>query len=184
MKIKYQELGVCGLSCRLCPRYNTDAKSRCPGCKSKWRMAAGCPFITCAVKKKGIEFCWECVENKTCEKWKKHRAAGAKADSFKCYQKLNEDIVYIQEKGVPEFEKKQKIREKLLKKMLRDFDEGRSKSYYCIAVTVFAPEEIRSVLATADKAQGRMEIKEKSKMLHALLDKAAANKNYCLKLRK
>jgi len=33
-------------------------------------MAAGCPFITCAVKKKGIEFCWDCEENKTCEKWK------------------------------------------------------------------------------------------------------------------
>jgi hypothetical protein len=26
-------------------------------------MAVGCPFITCAVKKKGIEFCWDCEEN-------------------------------------------------------------------------------------------------------------------------
>ncbi|WP_241422576.1 hypothetical protein [Candidatus Contubernalis alkaliaceticus] len=56
MKIKYPAIGICGLSCRLCPRYNTEAKSRCLGCKSEDRMAVGCPFITCAVKKKGVEF--------------------------------------------------------------------------------------------------------------------------------
>lgn len=62
-QIKYPEIGICGLSCRLCPMYNTKAKSKCVGCKSKNRMAVGCPFITCAVKKKGIEFCWDCEEN-------------------------------------------------------------------------------------------------------------------------
>ncbi|TEB08592.1 hypothetical protein Psch_02157 [Pelotomaculum schinkii] len=52
MKIKHPEIGVCGLSCRLCPRYHTDTKSKCHGCKSQARIAVGCPFITCAVKKK------------------------------------------------------------------------------------------------------------------------------------
>jgi hypothetical protein len=100
MQIIYPEIGVCGLSCRLCPMYNTEAESRCLGCKSPNRIAVGCPFITCAVKKKGIEFCWDCEENKICEKWKKHREAGKKSDSFKCYQKLEEDIRFIQKNGI------------------------------------------------------------------------------------
>ena len=147
-------------------------------------MAVGCPFITCAVKKKGIEFCWDCEENKTCEKWKKHREAGKKSDSFKCYQKLEEDISFIQKNGIREFEKTQKNREQLLKEMLKDFNEGRSKSYYCIAATVLDIEELKEVLTQVKKKTDGLDIKEKSKVLHTILDDIAQTKNYCLKLRK
>jgi hypothetical protein len=184
MQIKYTSIGVCGLSCKLCPMYNTEAESKCLGCKSTARMAVGCPFITCAVKKKGIEFCWDCEENKTCEKWKKHREAGRKSDSFKCYQKLEEDISFIQKKGIREFEKTQKNRENLLKVMLKDYNEGRSKSYYCIAATVLEIEELKEVLTQVKKKTNGLDIKEKSKVLHTILDDIAQTKNYCLKLRK
>ncbi len=152
MKIKYLEIGVCGLSCRLCPRYQSEGKSRCFGCKTKSRMIAGCPFITCALKKKGIEFCWYCKESKTCEKWMKHREAGEKVDSFKCYQKLEDDVAFIQKNGVTKFEKQQKVRERLLKEMLQEYNEGRSKSYYCIASTVLEIEELKGALVKAKKS--------------------------------
>jgi hypothetical protein len=184
MQIKYPDLGVCGLSCRLCPMYNTEAESRCLGCKSATRMSVGCPFITCAVKKKGIEFCWDCEENRACEKWKKHREAGKKGDSFKCYQKLEEDISFIQKNGIREFEKTQKNRELLLKVMLKDYNEGRSKSYYCIAATVFELEELKEALTQVKKGTNGLDIKEKSKVLHTTLDDIARTKNYFLKLRK
>jgi len=184
MKIKYPETGICGLSCRLCPNYHTDAKSRCPGCKSDYRMSAGCPFITCAVKNKGIEFCWDCEENKTCVKWKKHREAGKKHDSFKCYQALENDIAFIQKHGVKKFIKGQKVKEKLLKAMLKDFNDGRSKSYYCIAATVMKTEELRQIIIKAKKAAAGINIKERAKVLHKILDETAAKKKYFLKLRK
>ncbi|MDD5530107.1 MAG: DUF3795 domain-containing protein [bacterium] len=184
MKIKYPEIGICGLSCRLCPSYHMDTKSRCFGCKSKDRMAVGCPFITCAIKKKEIEFCWDCQESKICEKWEKHREAGKKFDSFKCYQKLEDDIAFIQKNKVPEFEKLQKIREQLLREMLQEFNEGRSKSYYCIASTVLEIEELKKALTIAKKNSKGLEIKEKSKSLHSILDNIAIQKKYCLKLRK
>jgi len=184
MKIKYPDIGICGLSCRLCPMYNTEAASKCLGCKSTTRMAVGCPFITCAVKKKGIEFCWDCEENKTCEKWKKHREAGKKSDSFKCYQKLEEDIRFIQKNGIREFEKTQKNREDLLKVMLKDYNEGRSKSYYCIAATVLDIEELKEVITIAKNRTTGLNIKEKSKVLHSILDDLAGKKRYWLKLRK
>lgn len=184
MKIKYPEIGICGLSCRLCPRYHVDTENRCRGCKSDGRMAVGCPFITCAVKKKGIEFCWECEESETCEKWRKHREAGREVDSFKCYQKLEDDIATIQDKGVAEFENSQKVRERYLREMLQEFDEGRSKSYYCIAATVLEVEELKEALVAAKQRSRGLTTKERSRVLHSLLDEIAAQKHYCLKLRK
>ncbi len=184
MQIKYPEIGICGLSCRLCPRYHTEAKSKCEGCKSEFRMGAGCPFITCAVKKKGIEFCSDCEENQICEKWKKHREFGKLHDTFKCYQKLEDNISFIWKHGASEFEKVQKIREKLLKEMLQDFNEGRSKNYYCIAVTIFEVEELKEALTKAKKDSIGLEIKDKSKIFHSILDEIVKRKNYCLKLRK
>lgn len=149
MDIKYPEMGICGLSCQLCPMYHTDAKSRCEGCKSKSRITLGCSFITCAMKNKEVEFCWECYESLNCEKWRKHREAGVKYDSFKCYQKLEEDIIFIQENGFGEYKRLQDIREEILNYMLDNFNEGRSKSYYCVAVTVMKIEEINEALVKA-----------------------------------
>jgi hypothetical protein len=170
MHINDPEIGICGLSCRLCPMYNTEAKSRCSGCKSPDRMAVGCLFITCAVKKKGIEFCWECEESNTCEKWKKHRETGKRHDSFKCYQTLEADISFISKSGIYEFEEMQKQRKHFLKEMLKNFNEDRSKSYFCIAATILELEDIQEALIQAKKESDGLDIKKKSKILHSILD--------------
>ncbi len=99
-------------------------------------MRVGCLFITCAVKKKGIQFCWQCFENETCKKWHNHIEFSKDHDTFVCYQKLEDNLSYIQENNVPTFEVMQKIREALLVDMLENFNEGRSKSYYCICATM------------------------------------------------
>jgi len=147
-------------------------------------MAAGCPFITCAVKRKGLEFCWDCTENASCEKWKKHRDAGKKYDSFTCYQTLEDNITVIQKNGLGEFERLQKRREELLKEMLEEFNEGRSKTYYCIAATVVDIEELEAALKQARAAAGNLDLKGKSKLLHGILDGVAEKRQYLLKLRK
>jgi hypothetical protein len=184
MNIKYPEIAICGLSCRLCPHYHTEGSSRCGGCKTESRTCAGCPFITCALKKKGVEFCWDCDENESCGKWKKHREAGKRADSFKCYQKLEDDIAFVHKNGVDAFETLQKKRECLLREMLGEFNEGRSKSYYCIAATVMETGELETVLSEARKKSDGLDMKEKARVLHSLLDEIARQRNYLLKLRK
>jgi hypothetical protein len=184
MDIQHPEVGVCGLSCRLCPMYNTQTESKCAGCKSANRIAVGCPFITCAVKKKGIEFCWECSENCKCDRWTKHRKAGKLHDSFKCYQKLEDDISFVQKHGVVAFEEQQRIREHILRDMLNEFNDGRSKSYYCIAATVLKVDELHDILAKARKQSKGMTQKEKAKVMHSILELVSNDKDYLLKLRK
>jgi hypothetical protein len=184
MTIKFHELGVCGLSCRLCPRYHTDAESRCGGCKSEQRIAVGCPFITCAVKRQGIEFCWDCQDSQTCEKWTNHRDFGRQHDTFKCYQKLEDNISAILQKGVESFEEQQKTREQLLKEMLAEFNEGRSKSYLCIAASVLDIEELRTALSQAKEKSAGLGVKDRSRLMHSVIDSIASGKNYYLKLRK
>ena len=114
----------------------------------------------------------------------KHRESGKKVDSFRCYQKLEDDIAFIRKNGINEFEKTQKMREFLVKKMLREFNEGRSKSYYCIAATVMETGELEEALTKATKNSDGKEIKERSRVLHSILDEIARQRNYFLKLRK
>lgn len=184
MQIKYPEIGICGLSCRLCPSYYTEGESKCGGCKSEFRMAVGCPFITCAVKKKGIEFCWQCAEKDTCEKWRGHREFSQTHDTFVCYQRLEDNIAFIEHNGVRAFAKAQRIREQLVREMLQDFNEGRSKRYYCIAATVLGIRELKAALTQAKSKSVGLDIKAKSKTLHAILDEIAEKNHYCLSLRK
>jgi len=125
-------------------------------------MAAGCPFITCAIKKKGVEFCWDCDEHETCEKWKKSREFGTQHDSFKSRQSLEHDINTMIYHGVDQFIHDQYIRELLLKQMLEQFNDGRYKSYYCIAATVMRKNEIEQVLSEAKQKSAGFDIKAKA----------------------
>jgi hypothetical protein len=184
LDLHYVEVGVCGLSCRLCPMHHTAAESRCAGCKSPARIAIGCPFITCAVKKRGIEFCWQCPEAEICKKWIQHRQTGQTWDSFKCYQKLEDDIAFIQKHGIEEFENQQIIRENLLKELLADFNDGRSKTYYSIAATVMEINELQENIKQAKSQSKKADIKQKVKLMHSLMDSTAKRKGYVLKLRK
>ena len=147
-------------------------------------MGVGCPFITCAIKKKKLEFCWECAGSGTCTNWQRHRESGRVKDSFVCYQKLEDNIAFIQRHGVGAFENMQKAREQLLSEMLKSFNEGRSKRFYSIAATVLEIEQLEAALNKAKKDSTGLDIKGRSKVLHNILNKIATKNKYFLSLRK
>ena len=177
-------MGICGLSCLLCPRHNTESESRCYGCKTESRMSAGCPFITCAIKKKKIEFCWQCDESEKCGKWEGHREFGKKHDTFKSYGKLESDIAFAHKHGIQEHVKQQQARAELLTIMLAEYNEGRSKSYYCIAATLLDISDLLKSLTEAKKTSEGLCIKDKAKCLHSIIDKKAKGQKISLSLRK
>jgi hypothetical protein len=181
---EYLDIGICGLSCKLCPAFHRQTKSKCYGCKSESRIKVGCTFIRCAIKKKDVEFCWLCEESKTCEKWKKHKNFSREHDSFVCYQKLEDNVAFIETYGIKRFEQQQNIREKLLKEMLKEFNDGRSKSYFCTAATIMEVDELHTAINKAKDNSKGLDVKSKSKILHTIIDQIAEKKNYCLNLRK
>jgi len=68
--------------------------------------------------------------------------------------------------------------------MLHNYNEGRSKSYYCLAATVLQIDELKASLTQAKKDSNNLDIKDKSKVLHSIIDEIANRKKYLLKLRK
>jgi len=184
MEVRYPEIGICGLSCRLCPHYYTVGESRCTGCKGEARMAVGCPFITCAVKRKGIEFCWECEDGDSCERWAEHRRHGRERDSFVCYAALEDNIAMVDRVGIEAFADEQRLREDLLREMLSEFNEGRSKTYYSIAVTVLDIAELRLAIESSRQKAGAADVRGRSKLLHAQLDAVASAHGHRLALRR
>ncbi len=184
MEFNYVATGVCGLSCRLCPRYHTDGSSRCGGCKSPFRMGAGCPFVTCAVKKKGIELCTDCAEGETCERWKAHRDFSKTRDTFVCYQKLQDNVMFIKSHGIRAFEEDAEKRCKLLEVMLAGYDDGRSKGFFCVAATVMEIGELEQALAEAERLRQVCWKREGKSYAPRAGRSAAKAKHYYIALRK
>jgi len=136
------------------------------------------------VKRRGIEFCWDCGDAGSCGRWAKHRAAGRERDSFTCYASLEANISKVARDGLESFIEEQALRGSLLDEMLDRFDEGRSKSYYCIAATVLDPAELRAAIDTASETFGSCDERERAKALHELLDEAACRRSLRLALRR
>ena len=55
---------LCGLNCCLCPRFNTDGISKCPGCGGKdfSNQHPTCAVATCNKKHDNVEYCFQCSE--------------------------------------------------------------------------------------------------------------------------
>jgi hypothetical protein len=186
---KYPTLGCCGLDCGLCPRYYTVGASRCPGCCGPdfFNKHPSCSYITCCVKKKGLEVCAQCDEF-PCSKFASWLDKTMIEDSFLTHQKIEPNLYFIREQGLEKFLKQQKKRIALLERMLKDFDDGRSKSFYCIAATLLPVVEMESLLGEAGRKLKADKIKDgdtvtKTIILRQLLNDFAAKGGVELKLR-
>jgi hypothetical protein len=186
---KYPTVGCCGLDCGLCPRYYTAGPSRCPGCAGPgfFDKHPSCGHITCCVKKKGLEVCAQCDEF-PCSKVASWLDKLTIEDSFLTHQKMKSNLYFIKEQGLERFLEQQRKRIKLLERMLKDFDDGRSKSFYCIAATLLPVTELGALLGEAerkikaDKVKDE-DVKTRAKILRGLLNGFAAKGGVELKLR-
>ena len=187
---QYPTIGCCGLDCGLCPRYYTVGSSRCPGCFGPdfSNKHPSCSFITCCVKKEGLEVCAECNEF-PCSKFEGLTKDDEVYDSFLTYRKVMSNLDFIGEHGVEKFIESQKKRIELLETMLKRFDDGRSKSFYCIATTLLPIRDLEKSLKDSEQKIkedkiGIDDIKTKSKILKGFLNEVADRDIIELKLRR
>lgn len=136
---KYPTIGYCGIDCGLCPRYYTDGKSRCPGCGGKdfFEKHPSCSIITCCGKNKRLETCADCGDF-PCGKMKNWDSA----DSFVSHKNSLENLRYIRGNGLPSFIRQQGVRIELLERMIKKYDDGRSKSFFCLACALLPLKDI------------------------------------------
>lgn len=160
-------IGVCGLSCRLCPIRYAQAERCCPGCPSGATPKTACDVITCPHRGPGVQFCWECPEGDSCEIWRKHREFPG---AFGHRQSLENNIRFIRRYGIAAFEKMIIVRERLLREMLAHYDEGQSTAYFCTAASTLGIGELETALTLAWETCAGMERSERSAVLRTLLD--------------
>lgn len=184
---KYPIVGVCGLNCGLCPRHYTEGKSRCPGCCGPgfWEKSPGCAFITCCVKKKSLETCAQCRDFKGCEKVARLLDSAKSHDSFISYKPVASNFALIQKNGIEEFARLQIERQDFLRYLISNYDDGRSRSFYCASCQLIPLDRLKEALANAEtKLIGDTDIKEKAKIVRAAISTIAGALQIDLKLRK
>lgn len=149
---KYPTIGVCGLDCGLCPRYYTEGPSRCPGCAGPdfFNKHPSCSFITCCVKKKNLEVCAECSDF-PCPKFKTDEAYQQLKEysSYPSSKVIMSNLNFIKEHGIKKFIAQQKKRILLLENMIVNFNDGRSRSFFCKAACLYDLTSLENVLNKA-----------------------------------
>jgi len=186
---QFPTIGCCGLDCGLCPRYYTVGSSRCPGCAGPdfLEKHPSCGYITCCVKKKGLEVCAQCGEF-PCAKFESWLGNLEQYDSFLTHQRTRPNLDSIRTHGIESFMEQQTKRMTLLKTMLKNFDDGRTKSFYCTAATLLPIADLEESLRHSlqqlkqDKVTSE-DIKRRAGILRDFLKDCAARTGVDLKLR-
>ena len=87
-------------------------------------------------------------------------------------------MIFIKEHGIEKFMEQQKKRIKLLETMIENFDDGRSRSFFCKVTALF---DLTSLRRSLDKAIQKIktekikqnDVKNKAKILKTILNEVA-----------
>jgi hypothetical protein len=182
-KKKYETIACCGIDCGLCPRFYTKGDSACPGCgglnfKDKH---PSCGYLTCCAVKKGFEVCSFCSEF-PCKRFDSEKSG---CDSFVTHQRIMPNLNFIKENGIDKFLEQQKIRMDILTDLLTNFDEGRSKSFFCLSCALLPLDKLLALYSVlkADATES-VDIKAKNKQARTLFTAAAYSLSISLRLNK
>jgi hypothetical protein len=168
---QHEVVGCCGIDCGLCPRFQTQSNSACPGCggynfKEKH---PSCGFLTCCVIKKGLEVCSDCKEY-PCKRFDSERTG---YDSFVAHKKVFFNLDYIKNNGISHFLAQQKIRIDILTDFLSNYNDGHSKSFFCISCALLPLDKLQEINRLAKEFPVHIDINEKNKQIKSLLNACA-----------
>lgn len=133
---------LCGLNCCLCPRYHTSGSSRCPGCGGPdfYSLHPSCSVINCNDRHDKAEYCFQCGEY-PCEKYR----ASAAADSFISYRNVVADMAAA-DRDLEVYLSGLRRKLGILERLLKEYDEGKSKGFYCLAVNLLPLPELEKCI--------------------------------------
>jgi hypothetical protein len=166
-------IGCCGLYCGLCNKYQSKAPSRCVGCRLG-EQHSWCSIWNCCVKKHGFETCTECEEVFNCEIFLRRNVVQ--------WIPAFDNLRRIKESGMKNWLKEQKKRQALVEKLLGNYNEGRSMSFFCKACARMPINLIYEAVKESNKKVvsekiDRSDVKTKAKMLKSVINDKAVKYN-------
>jgi len=134
--------------------------------------------VTCCAGKHGLEVCALCAEF-PCKKYNDRQKIDR--DSFVTHKRMFSNHDKIRATGLDEFLSDQKKRIFILEDMLANFDDGRSKSFFCLAAALLSIESLNAALAEASSDH---DAKSKTKVFRLALTRRAEIEGVELALKK
>ncbi|HBV68529.1 MAG TPA: hypothetical protein DEF04_10310 [Clostridiales bacterium] len=168
---------LCGLNCGLCPMH---LGNYCPGCGGG-DGNQGCPIARCSLEHNKVEYCFQCDEF-PCDKYD----GIDEYDSFITHRNQKSDLRKAAEVGIDSYNTEQLKKIEILKYLLKNYNDGRRKTFYCMAVNLLDLYVIEDIIKQVENnvELNSSTMKEKSVYVVELFRYAAGQKNIELKLRK
>lgn len=139
---EYPLFSLCGLNCGLCPHYQTDGISKCPGCGGEnfHLKHPSCPIITCSRRHGNIEYCFQCASY-PCERY----AEASKKDSFISYQNVLLDFQKAEIQGLDHYKAELNRKVEILEFLISNCNDGKRKGFYCLAVNLLNLHDLTEI---------------------------------------
>ena len=163
---------MCGLNCGLC---TMKLCGHCPGCGLGNKP---CKIARCGMEH-GVEYCFQCPEY-PCGLYDHVD----EYDSFMTHLHQKADMMKAYENGIEEYTQEQSDKVNLLKTLLKEYNSGREKTLFCLAVNLLGSDDIKNVLDEGSQLAPDMPLKDKAKFISGRLREIAEGKGTELKLRK
>jgi len=108
------------------------------------------------------------------------------ADSFVTHRRCRSNLDSVKADGLRAFLGRQRKRIRQLERMLAEFDDGRSKSFYCLAAALLPVEALEVSLREASKrARGEVDpadLKARARIIRSMLLEHASREGVELRL--
>lgn len=173
----YPLFSLCGLNCGLCSMH---LDNYCPGCGGGTGNQP-CAIARCSQQHGGIEYCYLCNEY-PCEKYD----GIDMYDSFITHRYQLKDLEKVKKIGIDAYQSELNEKIEILKYLLVNFNDGRRKNFFCIAVNLLELKDVKSVMGQiADETKSdNLTLKEKAALAVNLFQIMAVRRNIVLKLNK
>lgn len=172
---KNQLFSLCGLNCGLCPMY---LGNYCGGCGNGNQS---CKIAKCSLEHEKIEYCYECRQY-PCEKYEHID----EYDSFITHRRQKADLEKARSIGIAQYNLEQQEKMQILSRLLSNYNDGRRKNFFCVAVNLLELSELREAIKQiqSNDELPSLPINAQSLYVAKVLQKIADRRNIKLKLMK
>lgn len=152
--------------------------NHCGGCGNGNQS---CKIAKCSLEHEGIEYCYECRQY-PCEKYQHID----EYDSFITHRRRKGDLEKARSIGIEQYNLEQQKKTQILSYLLSNYNDGRRKNFFCVAVNLLDLSEIKEAIEQiqSNDELPSLPLKEQSLYAAEVFQKIAGRRNIKLKFMK